>query len=83
MKEQKTVYVLKEPETGWYFKDLGEPFARSIHEAWKFERQRSAELVSRRITRAKTEVVKVRVTYEEVAEKCSMSAKARGQTTGI
>ena len=67
MKEQETVYVLKDPETGWYFKDLGEPFVRSIHEAWKFERRRSAELASRRITRAKMEIVAVRITYEEVA----------------
>jgi len=66
VKEQTTVYVLKEPETGWYFKDFGEPFSRSIHEAWKFERQRSAELARRRITRARTEVTEVRVTYEEV-----------------
>ena len=67
MKEQETVYVLKDPETGWYFQDFGEPFAKSIHDAWKFERRRTAELANRRITRAKTEVVEVRVTYEEVA----------------
>lgn len=65
MKEQTTVYVLKDPETGWYFKDLGEPFVRSIHDAWKFERRRTAELANRRITRAKMEIVAVRVTYEE------------------
>lgn len=68
MKEQETVYVLKDPETGWYFRDLGEPFVRSIHEAWKFERKRSAELANRRITRAKMEIVAVRVTYEEATE---------------
>ena len=68
MKEQTVVYVLKEPETGWYFRDFGEPFAKSIHDSWKFERNRSAELASRRITRAKMKIVAVRITYEEVEE---------------
>lgn len=62
---QVTVYVLKDPVTGMYVKDPGEMTTR-IHEAWKVERRRSAEHARRRITLAKTEVVEVRITYEEV-----------------
>lgn len=66
MTAQETVYVLRDKESGWYFRD--HEWESSLTMAQVFRRKTTAEYAKRRYLSRKHEIVEIKITYEEVSE---------------